>query len=125
MADYLLPILREGRDIIEIRGWAEGGIKPTGPVNIRTAVKIAAENLIKGEPWYPHYIEVLNVLRLQLNGIHFWEYGIARKRGGRRPRTHDEVMEKLSTIIEMLEHHEAQVGHGKRPGRSGADKRPV
>jgi hypothetical protein len=124
MADYLLPILREARDIIKIRGWAEGGTG-TGKVNIRTAVKAATETTVGREPWYPHYIEVLNALRLQLNGIHFWEYGVARKTGGRRPRTHDEVVEKLSTIIDMLEHHEAQVGHSKRPGRSGVDKRPV
>lgn len=124
MADYLLPILREGLNIIETRGWAERGTGTEGPVNIRTALIRAAQREAPKGGWYPHYIEALNMLRLELNGIHFWEYGVARKKGGRRPRTHEEVVAKLSAIINLLETHEAQ-GTGERPRRSGPDLRPV
>ena len=123
MAEYTLPVLKRTLEILQERGWtihfSSYSLANGGPLNIRSAVGVAVREVAHG--YYDVLIEVLDLLTKQLNGIHHWEAGPKSKY---RPRTHEEVVGKLSTIIDKVERSEVQkdIGGGCPGGYSPGNR---
>jgi hypothetical protein len=125
MADSTLPVLKRTLELIQERGWtvhysaysqANGG-----PLNLRMAITKAVDEVADGSR--EAQISALQCLTMQLEGIHSaWEAGTT---SGSRPRTHDEVVEKLSDIINRLEHDAPEGFDGLRTHRADFGKRPA
>ena len=124
MADYTLPVLKRTLEIIHERGWTKHfstySLCNGGPLNIRTAVQLAQHELHPGERSVQ--IGVLQTLTMHLEGIMDWEAGV---RSTGRPRTHDEVVRKLTDIIKKVETDGPQTLTGKRSSRTGFGAQPA
>jgi len=128
MAETVIPILKRAVQLLEERGWTQHystfSLVNGGPLNIRTAIQLAQHELYPGQR--DIQIAALHFLTLRLGGITNWE--------SRRPRTHDEVMRKLTDLIKDLndahETGDGRVSHsrgfGKQPpGKLDTGSRPT
>ena len=107
MVDQTVPVLKRTVKILKELGWDEHGYAHPGDgLSIRSALLKAAQQ--EDGPWYEGYIQVAQALTKELGGIQYWEFGTFVK-GRRRPRTHDEVVGVLESLVTKLESREETV----------------
>lgn len=116
-----LEVLRRTLALIQERGWTyQYTSDSVGPLNIRSALTMACTELCDDQNWYATYGYAVSVItRFNRDGVMSWEFGTHASKP--RRRTQAEVEKVLSAVIDQMEKHEAEVGHGRIPGRSGAD----
>ena len=119
MADQTLQIVTRARDILQERGWTPRfsafSVGNHGPVNIRTAVQVAARELTgddKGSS-YREFLGAIQAITAALDsGIQSWEAGGSAGQS----RSHNDVVAKMTSIVERLEKGEKPRLSGKRSG---------
>lgn len=129
MADMTVPVLKQALALLQERGWTQHystySVEHDGPLNIRTAVRLAVNEL--GVPTHhAAYINAVQALTVELGaGIGDWENGVVPEKGPRRPRNHDEVVATLTVILREMEANGPKSLSGERHGSSGFGAQPA
>lgn len=102
MAEQTIAVLRQTLSVLQRRRWAPFfSSGPGSPLNIRSAVSAAADDLCPHPAdWYREYLAAVNVLTRSLGcGIHDWE--------GKRDRTQSQAEQVVTNAIALAERSEA------------------